>query len=151
MIDAEIFKSAIFIWFAIGLVFSILEFLIPGLIIIFFGLGGIITSIVCAIFNIGIDAQIVIFLTTSLVSLFVLRKYLKSKYFDEESDENMSLEQEFIGETAVAINDFASNGIGKVEFNGTQWNAESTNEIKKGDLLEIIDKKSIKLIVKLKN
>ena len=69
------------IWFLIGLVLLILEFVMPGLIIFFFGVGAWIVALICLITDIGINTQLIIFITCSVLSLLVLRLWVKGVFF----------------------------------------------------------------------
>jgi membrane protein implicated in regulation of membrane protease activity len=144
---STILSNAATVWFIIGLILLLAEFLLPGLIIIFFGIGAWFTSLATGLFEISINFQIIIFLVSSVVLLVVLRKYLKNKFFREKSGQDVSLEDEFINKTAEAETDFKS-GHGKIMFKGTLWNAISNEEIKKGDYVKIVSKDSITLNVK---
>ena len=61
------------------------------------------------------------------------------------------VEDEFTGKDAVALADFGEDNLGKVEFKGTTWKAESTSGVKKGQLVTITKKDSFKLLVEPKN
>lgn len=65
----------------------------------------------------------------------------KSKFGPDELEE-------FIGHKAKTISEITPDRPGKVEFHGTQWNAESKDKISKGELVEIIEKKNLTFIVK---
>lgn len=144
----EILQDPVLIWFLIGLGFFLLELIIPGLVIVFFGFGAWVTSLSMWIFNFGINTQLIIFLITSVLSLLLLRNYLKKKFFKEEKNSPDTLEDEFIGQTAIAQMDFLPGHNGKIEFKGSGWNAKSTEAIQNGQLVKIINKESITLIVK---
>ncbi len=135
------------IWFLIGLVFLLLELALPGLIIMFFGIGAWITAICILIFHPGLNIQIIIFLLSSILSLALLRKYLKKKFFHEDKTGVNTLEDEFIGKTAIAETNLVSGRQGRVDFKGTTWNAISDVDIKAGDQVKILNKDSITLIV----
>jgi membrane protein implicated in regulation of membrane protease activity len=145
----ETFFNLSLMWFLLGLVMILLELLIPGLIIIFFGFGAILTGTLSFMFDISLNYQIIIFLTSSILSLLLLRKYINNKFFNQKRNGNHSLDDEFINKQAIAIVDFEPNGIGKVEFKGTNWNATSSDKIKKGELVKITGKDSINLKVEL--
>lgn len=134
------------IWFIIGLVLLVLEFSAPGLIIFFFGAGAWIVSLVCLLFDISVIVQLFIFLITSVVMLIFLRKYLK-KVFKLESFERQNELEDFIGKRAVALTKISPGKPGKVEFNGTAWQAESYSNVAKGASVMIIERRSITLIV----
>ena len=139
------------LWFILGLAFFLLELVIPGFVIFFFGIGAWLTSLVCLIANPWLDLQIIIFSITSIHTLRLLRKMLTRKFFNEGGPSAEMLADEFIGKNAVALHDFARGSSGKVEFKGTTWTAKSTEDIKAGQTVEIIEKESINLIVKSKN
>ncbi|MEA3500926.1 MAG: NfeD family protein [Candidatus Marinimicrobia bacterium] len=136
------------IWFIIGLILIVLEFAIPGVIIIFFGVGAWVTALVCWIFGIGINWQLFLFLTFSLVLLFSLRKLLKRKFFGMNEFNENDPTDDFVGHNATALTNFFPNETGRVDFKGTTWEAKSDSKIKKSEQVKIIGKESIKLIVK---
>lgn len=148
--DSEFFMRPDLFWFILGLVFLILELVLPGFVIIFFGIGAWLTSLVCLIFNPGLDLQIIIFSITSILSLLLLRKMLAKKFFNEGGKSPDTLEDEFIGMEALALEDITSGSKGKVEFKGTSWKALATNDVRSGQAVEITGKESINLIVKSK-
>jgi len=145
----EIFNNPAVIWFLIGLVFLLLELALPGLVIFFFGIGAWITALVCAFTDISLNWQILLFIITSLLGLLLLRKYIRRRFFDKKDEKVEDQLEEFIGKTAKAAENFV-NGEGYVEFKGTRWQAICEQPVKAGDNLEIIEKESLKLIVKHK-
>ena len=56
--------------------------------------------------------------------------------------------QEFVGKKAVVTREINPQNGGKVEFHGTNWNAEADEKIDKGTSVEIIGKNNITLKVK---
>ncbi|MDF1575283.1 MAG: NfeD family protein [Bacteroidales bacterium] len=142
----EILSDPAVIWFLVGLGLLLLELVLPGLVILFFGAGAWVTALVCAISDISLNGQILIFLVASLLGLVLLRKYLKKKFFsrsDKETDDQL---EEFIGRKAKAVDDF-KDGAGKVEFKGTRWSAISDEAVSKGDWVFIRSKDSLTLKV----
>lgn len=130
----------------IGLVLILLELAIPGLVLIFFGVGAWVTALVCLAFNIDLNTQLFIFLATSSISLALLRRLLKSRYMDRQLPES-ELEDEYIGQTAVAVTSFNAGDIGKVLFKGSHWEAIAEKAVTEGQRLKITGYKSIKLFV----
>ena len=147
---ANIFSRPELFWFIIGLGLFLLELVIPGFFIFFFGLGAWITALVCLIGEPGTNLQIIIFAVTSVLSLIGLRKIIQKKFFYSKGNLSEEVEDEFTGKEAIAKADFGTDMNGKVEFKGTTWNAESKAEIKKGQRVIIIEKDSFKLIVEPK-
>jgi len=147
---ANIFSKPELLWFIIGLGLFLLELVIPGFFIFFFGLGAWVTALVCLIGEPGTNFQIVIFAITSVLSLIGLRRIIQKKFFYSKGNLSEEVEDEFTGKEAIAKADFSSDRNGKVEFKGTIWNAESKAEIKEGQRVIIIEKDSFKLIVEPK-
>ena len=139
------------IWFLVGLVLLIMEFALPGLIIGFFGVGAWVVAIICLITEIGINTQLIIFIVCSILSLLILRKWLKGIFLGHTGSQQDLTEdlKEFIGERAVVKEKITPKIGGKVEFHGTNWAAEADEEIVEGATVEIIGKDNITLKVKL--
>lgn len=145
----EILSNPAVVWFLIGLGLLLLELALPGFVVMFFGVGAWIVALALAFFEFTLDIQILIFLLSSLLSLILLRKVLKKRFFDKDDQEITDQLEEFVGHKAMVIEDF-KNGTGKVEFKGTQWNAESSSDLKAGEKVTIIKKDSLLLIVEQK-
>ncbi len=138
------------IWFIIGLVLFLLELVLPGFVIFFFGVGAWITALLCLIAEPGINLQAIVFAVTSVLSLVLLRRMIQKKFFYSKDELSKEVEDEFTGREAVALEDFTSGKNGKVEFKGTSWKAESDSEISKGQTVIIKNKENFKLIVEPK-
>jgi membrane-bound ClpP family serine protease len=138
------------IWFVIGLILIILEFLIPGLITIFFGIGAWIVSVICLFLDISLNLQLSIFLISSVLLLVSLRKWFKTLFTRKPGTGRAEDEvaDEFIGQKAVVTEEITPNRKGRVEFRGSYWTAESYETIPEGASVEILDKDNITLIVK---
>ena len=138
------------IWFLVGLVLLILEFILPGLIIAFFGVGAWIVALVCLITDIGLNTQLIIFIISSVLSLLCLRKWLKGVFLGHAvSKQNLKENlDEFVGQKAVVKEKIVPKAGGKVEFHGTNWLAQADEEIAEGAMVQIISKDNITLKVK---
>jgi inner membrane protein len=150
MIENLFSKPELF-WFILGLGLFLLEMVVPGFFIFFFGLGAWITAIVCLIGDPGVNMQIIIFAVTSVLALLGLRRLIRKKFFSPKDGHHIDVDDEFTGKEALAITDFGGQETGKVEFKGTNWTAESSSAIKSGQRVKIIEKDSFKLIVEPKN
>lgn len=139
--------TIIIIWFVVGLVLILLEFVIPSLVIVFFGLGAWVTAIAVSIFpSMAFWVQMMIFTVFSVLSLVLLRGALKKRFFaDHEGAGNEGID-DYIGKTAVvevAIKD----GEGKVNYRGVSWTAHAKEDISLGKKVTIVGKDSIILNV----
>ena len=134
------------LWFSCGVVLIFLEFAVPGVILVFFGVGAILTSLLTwAGILPGTIAQVVVFGVSSLVLLFGLRKYA-SRFFKGDSREER--DDEYTGKLAKVTREIIPGSIeGKVFFEGTDWRADSSVTIPAGSSVRITGKRNITLIV----
>ena len=138
------------VWFLIGLVLVILEFGIPGVITVFFGIGAWLVVILLLLFDIPLNLQIIIFIIGSVVPLVLLRKSFIKLFRGKSLSGNVDPDDQadFIGSRATVTEDITPQKRGRVEFRGSTWTAESEESLTKGTTVEILDKKNLTLIVK---
>ena len=145
-IDGTLFTAEV-IWFLIGVGLLLLELVAPGLIFVFFGIGAWITAAALLGIDLSLNAQLLLFAVTSLGSLLLLSRSIKKKYMDVYINGVEDADNGFIGSQAVSLTEIAPGKDGKVEFNGSQWEACSTTPIESRMAVTIVGMKSIKLIV----
>jgi membrane protein implicated in regulation of membrane protease activity len=141
------------IWFLVGLFLLILEFMLPGLIVAFFGAGAWLVALLCLLSDYvqgSINSQLVIFILASVLLLLCLRRWLRGIFMGhivsrQDMTENL---EEFVGQRAVVRQKIAPKIGGKVELHGTNWEASADEEIAEGAVVEIIGKDNITLKVK---
>ena len=139
--------NAAAIWFIIGFVLLLLEFALPGLIVMFFGVGAWVVALVLLFTDISINTQIIIFLVSSLLSVLLLRKWLKQRIYSRKRLNDYD-DNELIGKTCKAETAIIPGEIGNVNFKGSNWQARSDERIEAGENVIIIGNDSIVLIVK---
>lgn len=135
------------IWFLVGFVLFLLEFAVPGLILFFFGVGAWIIAILSLFVDLSINAQLLIFLGSSVITILLFRNWLKKVIWTKRHSSEL-MEDEFLGKTGTAETFIGPGKQGKVFFKGTTWDATSEDAIEKGDNVTIIGNDSILLIVK---
>ncbi len=143
----DIFKEPAVIWFIIGFIFFLLEFVIPGLILFFFAVGAWIVAILTLAFDISINFQLIIFVVSSILTILLLRKWVKKLIYGKNHSREL-LEEEFLGKTAKAETRISPGENGKIAFKGTSWAASSEDYIETGENVIITGNESILLIVK---
>jgi len=138
------------LWFFIGIAFIIAEFAVPGVVLVFFGLGAWMVSGLCKFGVIdSLAGQIIVWLVSSVCLIFVLRTYLKSWFYGGSKGGEDDPKEEFIGHTVTVIEAVPGGaGTGKVEIKGANWNARSEVAIEKGSIAEVLEMDGITLIVK---
>ena len=122
-----------FIWFMAGVVFLIAEFLTPGFILIFFAAGSLVAAIFAGLIDINITIQVSIFVVSSLILLFTLRKY-SLRIFKGTTHTNIDVTctDSKIGKTAVVTKTISPGKPGEIKVMGSFWMAVADIEIKKG-------------------
>jgi membrane protein implicated in regulation of membrane protease activity len=111
------------------LILAILEFVVPGVILIFFGVGAWITA-GATFFDLtaSIESQLILFAIASIALLVFLRKWVKGKFFGHVSDVQDPTRNldEFSGKNVVVMKEVIPGKMGgMVEFKGSTWSAIS--------------------------
>ena len=145
----EFWKPEI-IWCLLGIIMLFAEFAMPGFVILFFGVGALLVAFLLLFFNLTLNVQIILFLVLSVLSLGLLRKWLKTIFKGILTGKNSMPKnsESFVGERAVVDSDISAGVIGKVEFHGTLWNAVSDVPITKGTLVVITKQNNLTFEVK---
>jgi membrane protein implicated in regulation of membrane protease activity len=142
----EIFYNAAVIWFVAGFIFFLLEFVVPGLILFFFAVGAWIVAILTLFMDLSVDAQLIIFLVCSVLTILLFRKWVKKIVWSGKS--SSEIEDEFVGKAGKAETFIGPGQNGKVDFKGTIWDATSEDVIERGENIIVTGNDSILLIVK---
>ena len=139
------------IWAITGIVLIFIEFFIPGLVIIFFGIGALITALLTFIIgeSFTLPLQLLIFTITSILSLLLLRKYMKKVFMGKLESENEGTNFNIEIGKVIPVVEFIQPGEvgGKVKYQGTIWNAYSDLPIAPGESVKIIGSKNLTLYV----
>ena len=138
------------VWLVVGLLLMLSEFLVPGLVVFFFGLGALLVALCCGLTEIGLNAQILVFVGSSLAFLILLRRFVAQVFtgVTTVSGEAGPDDLEVVGEHAVTLTEIAPVAGGKVEFHGTAWKACSERAIPAGTPVEIVARRNLELVVK---
>jgi len=96
-----IFSRPELFWFILGLGLFLLELVIPGLIIFFFGLGAWVTALVCLIGNPGINLQDSDFCSKFNALALRSQKIIQRKFLNSKSTHSDDVEDEFTGKEAL--------------------------------------------------
>ena len=143
---SESFQHPSTLWMILGVVLLILEFIVPGLLLLFFGVGAILTAVIRLWIPIDINAQILVFMISSVVLLVTLRKLLKplmsggmlGQVPDVDTYNGLS------ARVTVAIDPPRP---GKVEFNGSEWSARAAHPSSADTQVTIVHRDNLTLVV----
>ena len=138
------------LWFLIGLTFLVGEFVLPGFIIAFFGLGAWVVWGTTAIgLTNSLESQLITFIISSLVFIFSLRKFMKKWFVGDSKNGEVSVDEEYIGHKVMVVKAIPGGAeLGKIEIKGAEWNARSEKEIAEGVSVEITKRDGLTFVVK---
>ena len=138
------------IWLALGIILVAMEIIVPGFVIFWFGLSGLITAFFS--FTGIIENQIylwILFFVSSIAFLSLWFSVLKKRFSKEKDERDPTLIH--LGGKCIA--DIEKGRPGEVElyenYHGlTKWKAESYETILAGEEIQVVEASGIKLIVK---
>ena len=142
--------NPILIWFLAGLALVLFEFTVPGVILVFFGLGAWITSLTTWVgLTDGWTSQLLTFSVSSVLLLVLLRQWFRAKFFGHLTGGQDPLENldEFKGQVVIVTADIDPARGGKVEYKGADWSAQCDTALPAGARAVIQSVDGITLVV----
>ena len=136
------------IWFLLGIAFFVTEMLVPGFILFFFGLGAWCTSAVLLVFPLSLEGQVIICMVTSLLSLFLLRKWFRSILIGGSGDDSGSAKVASEQATGMVTEAIIPPGCGRIKYGGSFWKAESDQPIPVNTVVQIVTRKDLVIQVR---
>ncbi len=136
-------------WIVAGLLLILSEFIVPGFLIFFFGVGALFTGCLMFVFNnMPVYMQLVIFAVSSVILLFALRHFFPGIFGGKERKNALpSDDEECAGKMVEVLEPIVPEIGGKVSFQGTEWHALSEKRHEKGEFVRIIRRENITLVV----
>lgn len=138
----------IIFWLVVLIACIAIEAMTMGLTTVWFA-GGALVAVFVAVLNGPVALQIVLFVLVSLLMLFFTRP-IAVKYFNKDRVKTNA--ESLVGRTAVVTADIDNiQGVGQAVVGGQEWSARSYDEdmrISAGTVVEIVDIKGVKLLVK---
>ncbi len=140
--------SPVLIWFLLGIAFFVAELILPGFIMFFFGIGAWGVAAVLAMASLSLNTQLMVFIASSLITLFLLRSWIRSVFFGEEIKENDSVNMDSAPATGVVTEAISPPAKGRVKYGGSSWQAVADELIPVDTVVEVVERKD--LIVKVR-
>lgn len=137
------------IWIIAGVVMALLEFVVPGGIIVFLGLAAMVVG--GSIYLGWIQTIVMALIAWFIISLFlmiVLRSFFM-KYFEGDSSiQNVDEDVDMQGSIVEVVEQVEAYKEGRVKFRDTTWAARSSEEIAVGEKAIISGRDGNVLVVK---
>lgn len=138
-------------WLIAGGVLVLLEFFMPGLVVVFLGLGALLTGGVIYLGWIHNPFYILLcFLLASIAMLAKLRGLILRLYPSDIEKSETDEEALVVGQEAHAISHITAHDFsGRIRFAGTTWSARSVeSDIHQGATVEIVGRENIHYLVR---
>ena len=138
------------LWLGSGIFLMAIEFLVPGLVMVFVGLGSLTVVFGMHLGYIdGILQQFTTFFISSIIYLLTLR-FLVLRFVPSVTRKaNIDEDEEVMGSIVEIVAEITSGEFGRVEHSGSSWQAraEGDQTILKGEQVKIIGRENITWIV----
>ena len=138
------------LWLGSGIFLMAIEFLVPGLVMVFVGLGALTVALGMHLGYIDeILQQFITFFISSIIYLLTLRFLVLRFVPSVTRKENIDEDEEVMGSIVEIVADINSGEFGRVEHSGSSWQAraEGDQTILKGEQVKIIGRDNITWIV----
>lgn len=127
-------------WLFIGLAFVLLEFMVPGTYLIWFGFSAFVMSILANFYVLTVTQQVIVFSIVSaifaVIGLFVYRKLLNMVKVPADAKHLNDPTAQYIGRSFKLVQD-AVDGRSKVAIGDSVWLVECRDGLKTGDTIVI--------------
>jgi inner membrane protein len=129
-----VFQLTPAVWIIAGLVLTVLEMIVPGMVIIWFGIAGVVTGIL-AFFVPNQFVQFSVFVILSgLMVVFSQRIARRITHAEPE----LVGANRWVGTTGRVIADIRPPEFGRVKVHGEEWRATATCEIPAGATVRVV-------------
>lgn len=135
-------------WMAFGAVLMILEIMMPGVLLFWFGAAGFLTGLLMQFVTIEVDRQALAFAVISFVLVIPVRKiYGRMRYDEEGAAASLNnFGADMIGRQA-SVSEAIKNGRGAVSLGDTRWLVRCSQDAAVGDVVRITGVESSTLLV----
>ena len=110
-------------WFILGVLLFVLEFMLPGVHFLWFGLAAAVVGVLAMATGISWPYQVIAFGIIAVLTVFVVRRYVRSNASHTDQPDLNERGQQYVGRSLV-VEQAIQNGRGKVRVGDTVWQAE---------------------------
>jgi membrane protein implicated in regulation of membrane protease activity len=126
------------IWFLLGVVLAFLELLLPGFIVLFFGIGCWVVAGALLIWDLSVTQQVMLFIIGTIASILLLRKLLMRVFRGAARDGDADFDDFPHGAHVKVVRRITPAVNGRIYHRGTPWDAAADEEIEEGATVEIV-------------
>ena len=138
------------VWVIAGLLLVLFEFAVPGFIIFFFGVGALLVALFEWLVPAPLAWQLIAWAGISGALLFGCRRYLPQVFRGTSAKQPVDAGEQFTdaGENAVVVEGAAAGAFGKVEFQGSLWQARFETAHAAGEHVSVIRRENLTLFIR---
>lgn len=111
-------------WFTVGIILIILEMLLPGMFLMWFGVSALLVGVITLIITMSMNAELILFAITSVLSvitvILIMRKVSPNTQSTVTQNLNQARGSELIGMT-FTLDSKVTNHEGKINIGDTAW------------------------------
>ena len=141
MVMAIVTELGSWLWWIIGLALLILEIILPGVFMLWFGIAAIIVGTISLTLGESAlwpwQAQVIAFAVLSLISAIIGRKYFYSTHPDTDQPDLNKRGAQMIGRVSI-LSDPLENGTGRVKLGDTIWRVVGP-DLPAGSKVKVVD------------
>jgi hypothetical protein len=110
-------------WFILAVVLLTLEFAVPGVHFLWFGIAAIIVGAISMAFGFAWPAQVILFGALAVATVFLVRRYARTNAAQSDLPDLNERGRQYVGRS-VLVETAIAGGRGKVRVGDTLWQAE---------------------------
>lgn len=144
------FNSPVVNWIIAGLMLSLLELIVPGVYLIWFGFAAFIVGITVYFLPLEFTTQLIIFAIASgifaVIGVAVYRYVFNKAQVPAEYKNLNNTAEQYVGQLVTVAEDAADNRT-KVKIGDTYWLASCQKDFKKGDTAKVVGVKDSLILI----
>ncbi len=144
------FNSPVVNWIIAGLMLSLLELIVPGVYLIWFGFAAFIVGVTVYFLPLEFTTQLIIFAIASgvfaVIGVAVYRYVFNKTQVPAEYKNLNNTAEQYVGQLVTIAEDAADNRT-KVKIGDTYWLASCQKAFKKGDTAKVVGVKDSLILI----
>lgn len=142
--------SCAWLWIYVGLGLILMELVLPGFIMCFFGLGAVSVGVCRFVFGAGFDAtwQLAAFTFFSVVYIIALRRFFR-RSFTGSRQADCDLGGDYVGRTGRVTAAIEPPLQGRVMLGDSEWNAEADQPVPVDTEVKVISRNNLTMKVEV--
>ncbi len=136
-------------WMVVGMALMMLELVVPGFVIIFFGFGALFVGVLVWMFPaLSGMAQLLLLPLSSLVALALFRRFFVKSVAKVGTETGTNFDDnDCVGRVVKVVEAIEPGTDGKVELNGVNWSASCETPVAVGRNVRILSRSGLTLCV----